>query len=208
MAPENSKAAFLRIPWAASLLNQPDVICHVPGSRKYKASTEDSLFAETLTTSRTIRSCISFHQKPTATQEKIGEMSTLIMMGDGMNGHPNILHGGIVASILDEGMGVLQMANYNRDHLRAVGEGKALGELPPSGGSFTAELKVRYLKPVLTPGALIVTARYQKIDGRKEWIHAEIKQRGGDSENENGDEVICATCEALFIIPRPKRSKL
>ena len=209
MVPEDSKAPFLRIPWAASLLNRPNIIIRVPGSRKYKASTEDSLFAEILKTPRTIRSCISFYLKPPPSQEKIEEISTLMTVGDGMNGHPRIMHGGIVASIIDEAMGILQTANKDRDHMIAVGKGLAHGELPVGGTPiFTAELKVRYLKPVLTPSALIVTAKYTKREGRKEWIVSEIKQRQGVEEDYDGDEVVCATGEALFIEARPKKNKL
>ena len=130
-------------------------------------------------------------------------------LGNGINGHPGTMHGGIVAAILDEAMGILQSANYERDHLTAVGKGLAEGELPPSGyGFYTAELNIKYLKPVFTPGALIATARYTKRDGRKEWIYAEIKQRFGASEDYDGDEIVCATGEGFFIEPRSKKSKL
>lgn len=209
MAPEDSKAPFLRIPWTASLINRPNLIFRVPYSRVYKASTEDSLFAEILKTPRTIRSCIAFYQKPASTEDKIEEVSTLMTTGDGMNGHPQTMHGGIVASVIDEAMGILQSSNKERDHMLAVGRGHAEGELPPSGYSwYTAELKIRYLKPVLTPAPLICTARYTKRDGRKEWIVAELKQRVGVTEDYDGDEVVCATGEALFIQPKPKPSKL
>jgi acyl-coenzyme A thioesterase PaaI-like protein len=209
MAVSDTKAPFLRIPWAASLLNRPNVICRVPGSRKPKSTLEDSLFAEILNTPRTIVSCISFYQKPADGDEMVAEVSTLITVGDGLNGHPDILHGGIVASILDEGMGILQTVNHERDHLSQVGKGLASGELPPHGiGTFTATLDIRYLKPVQTPGSLIVTARYTKRDGRKEWIHAEIKQHIPHREDDYGEEVLCATGDALFIAPKAKASKL
>ena len=209
MAPEDSKAPFMRIPWAASLLNRPNVVCRVSGSRKPKASTEDSLFAEILKTPRTIRSCISFYQRPSDTDTSINEVSTLMTMGDGMNGHPGIMHGGIVASVLDESMGTLQAANHERNHLKAVGKGLAQGELPPFGaGSFTAEFKIRYLRPIQTPGSLICTARYIKRDGRKEWIYAEIKQRDNVGEDFYGEEVVCAIGEGLFIEAKRKKSKL
>ena len=206
MAPDDSKAAFLRIPWAAALLNRPNVICRVPGSRQAKRSLEDSLFAEVLKTPRTMSSCIAFYTKPSETDGSIDEVSTLITMGNGMNGHPNILHGGIVASIIDEGMGILQSVNHERDHLARVGKGLAQGELPPQGfGSFTAELTVKYLKPVHTPDSVLVTARYTKREGRKEWIHAEIKQHISHGEDDYGEEIVCATGDALFIEPRASK---
>lgn len=209
MAPEDSRAPFMRIPWTASLLNRPNIVCRQPSSRRFKDSGEDSLIAETLKTPRTLRSCICFYQKPSEGQEKIEEVSTLITLGNGINGHPGTMHGGIVATIIDEGMGILQMANGERDHFLAVAKGRAEGELPPSGyGWYTAELNIKYLKPVLTPGALIVTARYTKRDGRKEWIYAEVKQRVGASEDYDGDEIVCATGEGFFIQPKPKKNKL
>lgn len=141
--------------------------------------------------------------------EYVPEVSTLCTLGNGMNGHPNTLHGGVVAALLDEGMGWLQSANNERKHLAAVAKGRAHGEMPPVGvPSYTAELKIRYLRPVQTPGALIVTAKYVKREGRKEWINAEIKQREGMTDDYDGDEVVCATAEALFIEPKPKKNKL
>lgn len=128
-------------------------------------------------------------------------------LGNGMNGHADIMHGGIVASILDEAMGILQSSNHERDHLTRVGKGLAQGELPPHGiGTFTVELKIRYLKPVRTPGSLMVVARYVKRQGRKEWIHAEVKQYLDHGEDDDGEEVVCATGEAIFV--EPKASKL
>ncbi|KAK1089003.1 hypothetical protein LTR48_001020 [Friedmanniomyces endolithicus] len=191
MALEDSKAAFLRIPWAAALLNRPNVICRVPGSRQPKQSLEDSLFAEILKTSRTINSCIAFYAKPSDSDGNITEVSTLITIGDGMNGHPNILHGGIVASIIDEAMGILQSFNHERDHMTKVGKGLAQGESPPQAfGSFTATLNIKYLKPVHTPDSLLVTARYTRREGRKEWIHAEVKQHHSHGEDDYGEQTV------------------
>ena len=105
-------------------------------------------------------------------------------------------------------MGIIQAINWERKHMAKVAKGHAEGESPVSYNSYTAELKIKYLKPVLTPGALIVTAKYVKIDGRKEWIHAEIKQRDGAGEDHEGDEILCATGEGLFIQPKSIQSKL
>ncbi|KAK5166312.1 uncharacterized protein LTR77_008573 [Saxophila tyrrhenica] len=178
-------------------------------SRDLKPSGEDSLFADVLKTPRTIRSCLTFYTKPPVAQERIEEVHTLMTIGDGVNGHPRIMHGGIVATIIDEGMGILQSANWERDHMSEVATGRAEGELPPEGYSFfTAELKIRYLKPVATQAPLIVSARYVKREGRKEWIVAEVKQRVGADEDYYGDEIVCATGEALFIRPKKPISKL
>lgn len=112
-----------------------------------------------------------------------------------------------MAAILDEAMGILQSVNHERDHLTRVGQGQASGELPPQGfGSFTATLEVKYLKPVHTPDSVVVTARYTKRESRKEWIHAEVKQHVSHGEDDYGEEIVCATGDALFI--EPKSGKL
>ncbi|KAK3699622.1 hypothetical protein LTR37_016358 [Vermiconidia calcicola] len=209
MAPEDGNAPFLRIPWAAALLKRPEVVWFTPTSRKRKQSGEDSLFAEILKTPRTIRSCISFYSRPPPSSIQIDEVHTIMTIGDGMNGHPDTMHGGIVASIIDEGMGMLQLANHEREHIAAVSRGQAEGELPPLGvGTYTAQLNIRYIKPVATPAPVIVTAKYIKRHGRKEWIYAEVKQRAGLTEDYDGEEIVCATAEGLFIEPRPKKNKL
>lgn len=204
MPPSDTRDPFLRIEWTRRLLSRPNIRCLVPPGRQPKPSTgEDTLFAETIKTPRTIRSCISFYTKPDDGVSHIEEVSTLMTLGDGLNGHVGILHGGIVASILDEAMGTLQMANSERTHLLAVGKGYKEGELPdPTATSFTAFLNVTYVSPVRTPGPLVVVAKYVKREGRKEWIEAEIKQREGAGEDDEGVEVVRARGEALMVTPR------
>ncbi|EME43701.1 hypothetical protein DOTSEDRAFT_131813 [Dothistroma septosporum NZE10] len=203
MAPEDTKAPSLRIPWIRRMVSKPGTIYRVPGSRSFKSSTEDSLLAETLKTPRTIRSAISFYSRPTHETDEIEQVTTVMTIGDGMNGHPEIIHGGIVATIIDESMGILQSVNLERAHMRQVKLGQAEGELPPPGGAaFTAELKVRYLRPVRTPGAIAVVARRERKEGRKEWLVAEVRQQVGHGEDDDGEVVVCATGESLFIEPR------
>ncbi|EMC96997.1 hypothetical protein BAUCODRAFT_435262 [Baudoinia panamericana UAMH 10762] len=203
MSVQDSEAVFQRIPWAAALLNQPDIVCAPVGSRVSRDG-KDSLYAETLKTSRTIANCVSIYKRPSETDTSIDEVSTLLLIGDGLEGHANIMHGGIVATILDEGMGILQATNLDWEYSKKASKGLTNGELAPTGsGTFTVFLNIKYLAPVRTPGSLAVTAKYVKKEGRKEWMQAEIRQFG---EGDGGKEIVCATCEALFV--RPKSSKL
>lgn len=104
-------------------------------------------------------------------------------------------------------MGILQTVNHERDHLLSVGKGLADGELPEHGlGSFTAYLNIKYLKPIRTSAAVVVIAKYTKREGRKDFITAEIRQSEGVGEDEDGEVVVCASAEALFVVP--KGSKL
>ncbi|RMY31308.1 hypothetical protein D0866_07383 [Hortaea werneckii] len=233
-------------PCIRALLAQPNTIIRVPSNRVSKLSTEDSLFADTLQTSRTFPECFIFYCDParsasrppsslpssTSNDEeeessRIQEVHFLVRVGDGLNGHPAILHGGIVAALVDEGMGVLQTVNHERAYALSIqrekkaregkegngggvvseGSGHALSSLPPLG-SFTAELKIRYRKPVTTPGEVLCTARYVRREGRKEWIEAVIRQGEVEGGGEGDGVVTCAVGEGLFIEPKKKDVKL
>ncbi|GAB1733506.1 hypothetical protein NU195Hw_g643t1 [Hortaea werneckii] len=231
-------------PWIRALVTQPNTSIRIPSNRVSKLSTEDSLFAETLQTSRTFPECFIFYRHPALSASRssslgesddaeveeecrIQEVHFLVRVGDGLNGHPAILHGGIVAALVDEGMGVLQTVNHERAHALSVqrerrareergerggggvseGGGDALSSLPPLG-SFTAELKIRYRRPVSTPGEVLCTARYVRREGRKEWIEAVIRQGEVKGGGEGDGMVTCAIGEGLFIEPKKKDAKL
>ncbi|KAI7234653.1 hypothetical protein KC330_g4735 [Hortaea werneckii] len=229
-------------PWIRALLAQPNLLIRVPSNRVSKSSTEDSLFADTLQTSRTFPECFIFYTAPSPPassslpsstsndkeeSSRIQEVHFLVRVGDGLNGHPAILHGGIVAALVDEGMGVLQTVNHERAHMLHLRQKKspgsngddggggvgfegsedALSSLPPLG-SFTAELKIRYRRPVSTPGEVLCTARYVRREGRKEWIEAVIRQGEVDGVAEGDGMVTCAIGEGLFIEPKKKDLKL
>ncbi|KAI7554738.1 hypothetical protein KC331_g344 [Hortaea werneckii] len=228
-------------PWIRALLAQPNLLIRVPSNRVSKPSTEDSLFADTLQTSRTFPECFIFYSAPSPPassspsastsndeeKERIQEVHFLVRVGDGLNGHPAILHGGIVAALVDEGMGVLQTVNHERAHMLRLrqkkspggngddgcdgrvseGSGDMLSSLPPLG-SFTAELKIRYRRPVSTPGEVLCTARYVRREGRKEWIEAVIRQGEVEAGGKGDGVVTCAIGEGLFIEPKKKDLKL
>ena len=94
---------FSSAPWAAALINDPNWTPTRTDSRLPKASGEDSFFAETLATNRTIRALLTL--RPVKEEEDYfpyNEIVTIIDLGDGLNGHPQIAHGGFVATMLDE----------------------------------------------------------------------------------------------------------
>ncbi|KAF2160657.1 hypothetical protein M409DRAFT_59699 [Zasmidium cellare ATCC 36951] len=195
MTPSDTVAPLLQIPWIARQLNQPNTICVPPTCRAPKPDLEDSLIAETLKTPRTLTSVVCFYTQPPATQPHVPEVNIVMTMGDGMNGHPDTLHGGITAMMIDEGCGIYQGVNRERENSLSGSSG--------AESSYTGELKVRYERPIRTPGAVVVRARRVRREGRKEWILAEVRQWVGSGEGEGeGDEVVCARGEALFIVPR------
>lgn len=176
-------------------MDRPDLVYSVPLCMYQKASKEDTLFAETLKASEAVQAYIAFHERPAPDQQVIEEISTILMCGDGLNGHPKIMHGGLVATILDESMSVLKQVQ------RGLPSGTP-------GSGFTAELKIKYLKPISTPGVVLTTCKYIKRDGRKEWVYAEMKQRETSENGVDGKEIVCATAEGLFIEPSVEHAKL
>jgi acyl-coenzyme A thioesterase PaaI-like protein len=203
MPPSDSKEPFLRIPWTAPLISAPNLITRVPDSRLPKPTNEDSFFATTLKTPSTLRSCVSVYRRPVPSDPYIREISTFATIGSALDGHPGILHGGVVASLLDEAMGVLLTVNHERDHFLAVAKGFAEGESPAGGlGSFTAYLNVRFLRPVRSSAAVQVVAWVVRREGRKSFVNAEVRQNVGGGEDDSGEVVVCASGEGLFVVPR------
>ena len=114
---------FRKIPWCANLINDPAWTPCNTSSRQAKGSTEDSFFAETLKSDRTIRKLLSMHRKAAAEgSPAIQEVRTLMDLGNGVNGHPDICHGGFVATMLDEVIGVLLTLNLGIEQGQKHGE--------------------------------------------------------------------------------------
>ena len=95
-----------------------------------------------------------------------------VTCGWAYEGPPGHIHGGFVAAIFDQFMGMAQM----------------VGKQP----GMTGRLTVRYHRPSPLNVELTLEAWLEKVEGRKTLMSAEMR---------NGDEVT-ASCEALFIRPR------
>ncbi|KAH6665396.1 HotDog domain-containing protein [Halenospora varia] len=168
---------ILLIPWCATLLDDPDTVIVPTISREPKDSTEDALFAETLKTASTISACLTFHARPPSATALINHISTLVTLEEGVNGYPHVAHGGLVGFLFDEIMGLLLSMNKRQDAIF-------------NKHIVTAELTVKYLKPVATPQTVLVSVGFKEIVGRKMFIHATMKDSKG---------VELAKADALWI---------
>ena len=96
-----------------------------------------------------------------------GEVATVFQGGRWHEGHEGMLHGGISASVLDEVMGRANRA-YDRMH----------------GGLkvpvVTAEMTVKYLKPILSGETMTAWGRIDSRDGRKRFASGEIVNEAGE----------------------------
>jgi uncharacterized protein (TIGR00369 family) len=78
----------------------------------------------------------------------------LAQVSDHFEGHPGYLHGGVIATLLDEAMS------------KSVRARNAL--------AMTRELKVEYLRPVPSCAPIRIEGRIVKHEGRKYWAEAAI----------------------------------
>ena len=101
-------------------------------------------------------------------------------VGTDMCGHVGIVHGGLLATMLDEGLARC-----------------AFNSLPNKIG-VTASLTVNYRKPAPAGSYLVLKAETTKAEGRKVWVKGSIGSLG---EDENADQVL-VEAEGLFVEPK------
>ncbi|OHE95739.1 thioesterase superfamily protein [Colletotrichum orchidophilum] len=194
---------FLGIPWCAAHLNEPDTVRDTAPSRFPKQNTEDQLFSTTLNTADTIAAYLTFYKRPSSssylsstsstadpaslktpnipqdddTGILVRQLKALLTLRSGVNGYPDVSHGGIVATILDETIGLVFPVNKTNG-------------LVPDAAYMTAYLNVTYLRPVRTPQTILCVIEVTRVVGRKWWIEGRIE----DSEG-----VVLARAESLYV---------
>lgn len=190
------KAYFEQQSWCRPLLTSSEYTPIPTFSRIPKASTEDSLIAETFKTPETISACLSFYKNPSdSTGGSINEIRRLMSLQQGVNGGVKVAHGGFLATLMDDAMGAL-IGAIN------MHEGRDPGQAEPgatSSRSVTAGLNVKFLKAVATPQDVEVIARLRERKGRKLYIDGEIRDKNG---------VLMASSEALWVVIKRPEGKL
>ena len=142
----------------------------------------------TTTTTTTPTTANTANTQPQSTQQQ-PEVRVLFQLGGGVCGHAGIVHGGLTAALIDQ----------------ISGETAFLSAGP---GSFTANLNVNYLKPLIAHRWLLVTGRVVAVEGRKVRVHVDVSEGGGQgAEGTEGAEgaggrVVYATGDVLFVRPK------
>lgn len=119
---------------------------------------------------------------------------SLQYLGSALCGHPGIVHGGLLATLLDEGLA------------------RCCFPALPSKVGVTASLNIEYKKLCQAGQVVVLRAQTTKVEGRKAWVEGRIETLGeiGSEEEEVGGlmvrkvgdgEVLCSA-EALFIEPK------
>jgi acyl-coenzyme A thioesterase PaaI-like protein len=114
-----------------------------------------------------------------ATDTPDGRATGRVTVGKAHEGPPGLVHGGVVATLLDH---VLARS------LRAAGR-----------GGLTATLTVRYRRPVHLGVPLLLTAGMGETDGRRTTAHARLVA-------EDAPGVVLAEAEGLFVALRAEQA--
>ncbi|KAK5937787.1 hypothetical protein PMZ80_009916 [Knufia obscura] len=118
-------------------------------------------------------------------------MVCILYVGTHVSGHPGIVHGGFLATMLDEGLARC-----------------AFPALPNKVG-VTAQLNIAYKKPTMASQFLVLVADTTKVEGRKAWSQGYIAPLeevdiGADGQIQHPEPLVSA--DALFI--EPKHAKI
>jgi uncharacterized protein (TIGR00369 family) len=114
-----------------------------------------------------------------ATHTHDGRAEGRVTVGKPHEGPPGLVHGGVVATLLDH---VLARA------VRAAGR-----------GGLTATLTVSYRRPVRLGVPLLATAEIDEVDGRRTTARARLVEEGDP-------DTTLAEAEGLFVALRPDRA--
>jgi 3'-phosphoadenosine 5'-phosphosulfate synthase len=101
-------------------------------------------------------------------------------LGSDLCGHPGILHGGLLATICDEGLARC-----------------CFGALPNKIG-MTANLNINYRNPAPAGAFIVLRAETTRVEGRKAWVEGRLETLVGEGET----PIVLVEASALFIEPR------
>lgn len=118
------------------------------------------------------------------------ELIAISYLGSDLCGHVGIVHGGMLATMCDEGLARCCFAAL------------------PNRVGVTARLEVDFKKPCRSEGFVMLKARTERVEGRKAWVRGrvevlemgkEVGKEGGPWE-ERGEVLVEA--QGLFVEPK------
>ena len=118
---------------------------------------------------------------PIAFAEEGGKsMTILYYLGNDLCGHPGIIHGGLLATILDEGMARCCFAAL------------------PNKVGMTASLTMDYRAPLPSDSYVCLRATTTKVEGRKAWVEGRIESLVDEGKTPK----LFVEAKALFVEPK------
>lgn len=104
----------------------------------------------------------------------------MFYVGDDMSGHPGVVHGGLLATLMDEGLA------------------RCCFPALPNKVAVTANLNVNYRQPTVAGQYLVLRAKTTGVEGRKAYVEGQIETLPtGDEEPR-----VLVEASALFIEPK------
>lgn len=107
-------------------------------------------------------------------------MISLMYLGGDVCGHQGIVHGGLLATLLDEGLA------------------RCCFPALPNKVGVTANLNIDYRAPAMANQYVALRAETVKVEGRKAWVEGRIETLPTDGT----EPVVLVEAKALFIEPR------
>jgi acyl-coenzyme A thioesterase PaaI-like protein len=107
-------------------------------------------------------------------------MVSLMYLGGDVCGHQGIIHGGLLATLLDEGLA------------------RCCFPALPNKVGVTANLNIDYRAPAMANQYVALRAETVKVEGRKAWVEGRIETLPVDGK----EPLVLVEAKALFIEPR------
>ncbi|KAF4263715.1 hypothetical protein KXX13_000867 [Aspergillus fumigatus] len=107
-------------------------------------------------------------------------LTAIFYLGSDVSGHPGIVHGGLLATLLDESMA------------------RCCFPALPNKVGVTANLNIDYRRPAMANNYAVLKAKTVKVEGRKAWVEAHIETLPEDGK----EPVILVEAKALFVEPK------
>ena len=102
-------------------------------------------------------------------------------LGNEVCGYPGFVHGGLLATILDEGLA------------------RCSFPVLPNKLGMTANLNINYKKPTVAGQYIVLRARTTKAEGRKAWVEGHIETL---PKKEGEEATVLVEATGLFVEPR------
>jgi acyl-coenzyme A thioesterase PaaI-like protein len=108
------------------------------------------------------------------------DLVSIVYLGKALNGHPGIVHGGMIATLLDEGLARCCFAAL------------------PNKVGMTARLEIDYRAPCKAEQFVVLKATTTKVEGRKAWVEGRVETLPKDGST----GTLLAEGRALFVEPK------
>ncbi|KAJ5833605.1 hypothetical protein N7474_001916 [Penicillium riverlandense] len=181
-------AFFSRLPSVQPYLSKTSHYQVIPFISRYeRGQKHDQFFKKIINTHDTVPRVLTFMRKPDITSSNEDhspepDYVVFAQLESGINGWEDTAHGGVLAALFDESLGLCAEAYrvFNKDSNE-------------TGTLYTATLDVSYRAPVLTPSAMQIQTWVRRREGRKWFLEAKMLDQDG---------AVRAEAKSLYISER------